>query len=183
MAEDWKKHKRTFITDAQKPSLRAFARVIGVSPTTVQGNAKPGNWLAEREQYWTKVEQKSADHVIDYQVHEIVRETSQRLDEIRKMQKVALEAAGGGPNGELVRYEKPHEAVNAYEKLVKLERLLTEQSTENVSVSDGRAAVAQLFTILREEVRDVATLERIAGRLSELDGAISRVSPPADSLN
>lgn len=182
MGHNWEKHKRTFITDASKPSLRAFARAIDASPSTVTKHAKQSNWLAERKQHWTKVEQKSADHVIDYQVHEIVRETSQRLDEIRKMQKVALEAAGG-VDREYVRYEKPHEAVNAYEKLVKLERLLTEQSTENVSISDGRAAVAQLFAILREEVRDSATLERIAGRLSELDGVISRVSPPADSLN
>lgn len=183
MAHDWEAFKRAFVTDPQRPRVRAFARRVGISESTVQVNAKKNRWLKAQDEHWANVTQKTAEHVVEYQVHEIVRETSERLDEIRKMQKVALEAAGGGPHGELVRYEKPHEAVNAYEKLVKLERLLTEQSTENVSVSDGRAAVAQLFTILREEVRDSATLERIAGRLSELDGAISRVSPPADSLN
>lgn len=179
---DWEVLRRDFITDPNKPSTRAFAKYKGLVGQTVANRAAKENWVQLRDEYWYKVGTKTEEKLSDFQAHQIATDTADRLTEIRLMQEAALRSAGGTP-GSLVSYEKPHEAVAAYEKLVKLERLLTDQSTENLSVADGKQVVTQLFQILREEVSDHATLERIAGRLAELGGAAARVGPPADSLN
>lgn len=181
--QDWEAVAEKFIRDPRQPTVRDYAREKSLHEKTCANRASREGWIEKRDRYWDKVGTKVEEKLADRDAVVIARDITQQLFDIQSMKQVALRAAGGGSNGELIAYEKPHEAVNAYEKLVKLERLLTDQSTENLNINDGRQAVAQLFQIIREEVNEPAILERIVSRLSELGGAVARVSPPADNLN
>lgn len=178
---DWEALKRSFIHDPRRPSIRDFGRENSITEKTLANRASRENWRALRDEYWETVEEKSQGKLADLQATHVAMDTAQRLVEIRKMQEAALRVAGG-TDGAYAVYENAGQAVSAYEKLIKLERLLTEQSTEILSVNDGRQIVAQIFQIIREEIRDSATLERIAGRLAGL-GSVGSGATPNPDLN
>lgn len=166
---NWDALKRSFITDPSRPSVATFAATQDLNTKTLRSRASREKWLELQTEYWDKVATKSEEKLSELQATHVALDTAQRLLEIRKMQLEALKWAGGS---EFVEYEAK-DAVAAYDKLVKLERLLTEQSTENISVNDSRAFVAQLVRIIREEVSDPATIERISNRVASLGSPIS----------
>jgi hypothetical protein len=176
---DWAAMRLAFITDPTKPDLRQFCGKHRLSYSTASKRAARENWQEDRQTHWQTVTGKAKEQVADLQATVVARDTAQTLAEIAEMKARAYEQA----RGERVTYEKPHEAVAAYERLVKLERLLTDQSTENLSVADGREAVKAILTVIREEVQDVSTLQRIAARLTSLDGPASRISQGDPQLN
>ena len=168
---NWDALKRSFITSPERPSVATFAATQNINAKTLRSRASREKWLELQTEYWDKVATKSEEKLSELQATHVALDTAQRLLEIRKMQLEALKWAGGGP-ANFVEYDAK-DAVAAYDKLVKLERLLSEQSTENISVSDSRAFVAQLVRIIREEVSDPATIERISNRVANLGAPVS----------
>lgn len=166
MATNWNALKRAFITHPDQPDVATFAATQDVNPKTLRSRASREKWLELQSEYWQKVATKSEEKLSELQATHVALDTAQRLTEIRRMQEEALRWAGGS-GSEFVRYDAK-DAVAAYDKLVKLERLLTEQSTENISVDDSRAFVGQLVRIIREEVSDPDTIERISKRVASL---------------
>lgn len=183
MKQNWEAVAESFIRDPRQPTVRDYAREKSLNEKTCANRASREGWIEKRDRYWDKVGTKVEEKLADRDATVIARDITQQLFDIQRMKQVALRAAGGGEHGELITYEKPHEAVNAYEKLVKLERLLTDQSTDNLSISDGRQMVTQILQIVRDEVGDASTLERIASRLSQLGSAVTRVSAPTTEYN
>lgn len=170
MAEriDWPAMRLNFITDPSRPTIREWAGKQGIAVKTAQNRASLERWQEDREAHWESVGKKATERVADLQAGVVASDMAQRLVEIRRMQGAALRAAGGDADDAAVFYEKPHEAVAAYERLVKLERLLMGESTEHIKVDDARAFARDVLLIVREEVLDRDTLERIAARLAAL---------------
>jgi len=163
----WIELRLGFITDASQPSLREYAGRIGIKEKTVQNVASREKWLALREAHWEKVGERAGEKITDLQSTVMARDTSQQLAQIQAMKLNALKYAGG-VEGKSAAYEKPHEAVAAYERLVKLERLILGESTEHIKIDDARAFARDVLTIVREEVLDHDVLDRIAQRLQSL---------------
>ncbi|MDV6376235.1 hypothetical protein [Deinococcus arenicola] len=113
------------------------------------------------------MELKATTQVADLQATVVARDVVQKLSQIQAMKMNALKYAGG-LEGQEVAYEKPHEAVAAYERLEKLERLILGESTEHIKVDDARAFARDLLLIIREEVRDPDTIQRITARATAL---------------
>lgn len=179
---DWPALKLAFVTDPNKPSVRDFAGKIGIKEKTVQNRASVEKWLQDREEHWESVGKKSGEKIADLQATVVARDTSQQLAAIAAMKATALKYAGGTPDTEVV-YDKPHEAVAAYERLVKLERLILGESTEHIKVDDARAFARDLLIIIREEVTDSDTLERIIQRATALSVGGGSITPPARTVN
>ncbi|GHG37453.1 hypothetical protein GCM10017784_34760 [Deinococcus indicus] len=167
---DWPALRLAFITDPSRPTVREYAGKIGIKEKTLQNRVSEGKWLQDRDEHWEHVGKKSGEKIADLQAVVVARDTSQQLAAIASMKATALRFAGGSDDHEVV-YEKPHEAVAAYERLVKLERLILGESTEHIKVDDARQMVAAVIQIIREEVRDGDTATRIAARLAALGDA------------
>lgn len=166
---DWPALKLAFITDPSRPTLREYAGKIGITEKTLQNRASAEKWLPDREEHWERVGKKSGEKIADLQAVVVARDTSQQLAAIQAMKQTALIYAGGTPDYEVI-YEKPHDAVAAYERLVKLERLILGESTEHIKVDDARQTVVEMMQIIREEVADHDVLTRLAGRFAQLRG-------------
>jgi hypothetical protein len=166
---DWASLKLAFITDPNKPSIREFSGKIGIKEKTLYNRASAERWLPDREEHWERVGKKSGEKIADLQATVTARDIGQQLAGIRAMKETALKfAVSTDENG--VVYEKPHEAVVAYERLVKLERLILGESTEHIKVDDARQTVLEMMQIIREEVADHDVLTRLAGRFAQLRG-------------
>lgn len=164
---DWEALRLQFITDPSKPTLENFCGTHELSLSTGKKRSATEKWMELRNQHWNQVELKATDRIADYQSVTAARDTAQQISHIQAMKQNALKYAGG-LEGQGVAYEKPHEAVAAYERLVKLERLILGESTEHIKVDDARQMVAAVIQILKEEVSDTDALARIATRLSSL---------------
>ncbi len=164
---DWDAERLAFITDPHKPALRDFCVTRNLPYGTAKNHSSRDKWMTLRDQYWESVTKKAAPVIEDLQATVVARDTGQALAAIAAMKATALKFAGG-TEGHPVVYEKPHEAVAAYERLVKLERLILGESTEHIKVDDARAFARDLLVIVREEVTDRDVLERIAGRIASL---------------
>ncbi len=180
-SRDWPALKLAFVTDPNKPSVREYAGKLGIKEKTLQNRAAAERWLPDRDEHWEHVGKKSGEKIADLQATVQARDVAQQLGQIQAMKAVALKFAAGDDETTVV-YDKPHEAVAAYERLVKLERLILGDSTEHIEVSDARAFALQLLQIVREEVVDHDVLQRIASRLSAV-GAELRGGTPQRPLN
>lgn len=164
---DWANLRLAFITDPAKPTPGEFAGKIGIKEKTVQNRASAEKWLTDREAHWEQVGKLAGEKVADLQATVVARDTSQQLAAIAAMKHNALKFAGGVEGREVV-YEKPHEAVAAYERLVKLERLILGDSTEHIKVDDARGFARDVLAIVRRRVTDPDVLELIAGDVAAL---------------
>ena len=164
---DWEAMRLAFIIDPNKPTLENFCGTQGLSLSTAKKRSAADKWMDLRNQHWNQVELKATTQVADLQATVVARDMAQKLSQIQAMKMTALKYAGGTED-HAVAYEKPHEAVAAYERLEKLERLLIGESTEHIQVSDARAYARDVLTIVREEVMQVDILERIAARVTAL---------------
>lgn len=150
---DWGKLRSEFITDPEKPNLSGFFRAKNISAQTGKNRAGSEKWIESRAKHWATVITRVEPLLKDVQVVVSARDTAQKLYEIGKMKQAAYDQAGGGDN--LIVYEKPSEAVAAYERLEKLERLILGESTENIKVEDARAAFKDLYQLMMETLREV----------------------------
>lgn len=175
---DWGSVRLEFIHDPQKETLKQFSGNRKLSYSTASKRSAAEGWETERQLHWQKVETKASEQISDLQATVVARDTSQQLMAIGAMKQNALKFAGG-IEGHEVAYEKPHEAVAAYERLVKLERLILGESTEHIKVDDARQMVDAVIQVIREEVRDHDTATRIAQRLGHLR-PIGPTSPHPD---
>ena len=180
--QEWDALRLAFITDPRKPTLANFCGTKGISLSTVKKRSARERWLELRNQHWNQVERAAMTQVASTQVAVTARDTAQKLAEIRAMKATALKFAGGTDEHE-VAYEKPHEAVAAYERLEKLERLILGESTEIIKVDDARQMVSAVIQIIREEVRDGDAAARIAARLAALGDAGAGGADPRPALN
>ena len=169
---DWEAMRLQFIIDPEQPNLKQFCGKHDLSYSTASKRSSQEDWENLRQLHWAKVQTKATEHIADFQATVAARDTSQKLSEIQAMKAVALKYAGG-TEGYSVAYEKPADAVAAYERLEKLERLILGESTEHVKVDDAREFARQVLTIVREEVMDRDTLERIAARLTSVGSGLS----------
>lgn len=179
---DWGGVRLQFIHDPEKATLKQFCGKRGIAYSTASKRSARENWEADRQAHWQKVEAKATEQVADLQVTAIARDTAQKLTHIQAMKMNALKYAGG-IEGQDVAYEKPHEAVAAYERLEKLERLVLGESTENIKVDDARQMVLAVIQVIREEVKDRDTAERISARLVSLGPSGIGGSQPQPVLN
>ena len=172
MAEqlDWEALRQAFITDPARPNLIDFGVTHGIKHGTLKNRSSREKWMTLRDRHWAQVTQQAAPVIAEMQVAVTARDTAQKLAQIQAMKMTALKYAGG-IEGQDVAYEKPHEAVAAYERLEKLERLILGESTEIIKVEDARQMVLAVIQVVREEVRDGDTAERIAARLANLGNA------------
>lgn len=166
---DWEAMRTAFITDPTKPTLRDFCVTHDLPYGTAKNRSSREDWLTERDRHWGKVTEKVTESMTDLQVTVTARDVAQKLAHIHAMKMNALKFAGG-VDGQEVAYEKPHEAVAAYERLEKLERLILGESTEHIRVDDARQMVSAVIQIIREEA-DIDTATRIAARLAALGNA------------
>lgn len=174
---NWDEVRVAFITDPHKETLKQFCGNRGISYSTASKRSAAENWEAERQSHWQKVETKATEAITELQVTVTARDVSQKLAQIHAMKMNALKYAGG-IDGQEVAYEKPHEAVAAYERLEKLERLILGESTEHIKVDDARAFARDVLTIVREEVSSQDDLERIAARVTALSVGAGSHQPP-----
>lgn len=179
---DWGAVRLDFIHDPEKATLKQFCGKRGISYSTASKRSAAENWEAERQAHWQKVERAATEQVAELQVGVTARDVAQKLSHIQAMKMNALKYAGG-IEGQEVAYEKPHEAVAAYERLEKLERLILGESTEIIKVDDARQMVSAVIQIIREEVRDGDTAARIAARLAALGDAGAGGADPRPALN
>lgn len=164
---NWADERMAFITDPAKPKLRDFCVTRQIPYGTAKNYSSREKWMTLRDQHWETVTATAAPVVAGLQAVVQARDVAQKLSQIQAMKLTALKYAGGTEDHEVV-YEKPHEAVAAYERLEKLERLLIGESTEHIQVSDARAYVRDVLAIVREEVDNLITLQRIAERVTSL---------------
>ncbi|GGO19552.1 hypothetical protein [Deinococcus humi] len=164
---DWGAVRLDFIHDPEKATLKQFCGKRKISYSTASKRSAREDWEAERQTHWQKVERAATEQVAEMQVGVTARDVAQKLSQIQAMKMNALKYAGG-LDGADVAYEKPHEAVAAYERLEKLERLILGESTEHIRVDDARQMVSAVIQVIRDEVRDHDTLERITARLISL---------------
>lgn len=166
-SQNWEALRLDFVTDPAKPDLKNFCGTRKLSLSTVKKRSAAEKWMELRNQHWNQIEAEAQQEVQKLQVATVARDTAQKLTEIRRMKDVALKYAAGDKDNP-VAYEKPHEAVAAYERLEKLERLLLGESTEHIRVDDARAYARDVLKIVREEVSSQHDLERIAARVASL---------------
>lgn len=164
---DWGAVRLDFIHDPEKATLKQFCGKRGISYSTASKRSALENWEAERQLHWQKVERAATEQVAELQVGVTARDVAQKLSHIQAMKMNALKYAGGF-DGQEVAYEKPHEAVAAYERLEKLERLILGESTEHIKVDDARAFARDVLAIVRRRVTDLDLLELIAGDVAAL---------------
>ena len=179
---DWDKVRRMFIEDATKPALSDFCVTHQIPYGTAKNYSSREKWLPQRDQHWESVTRRAAPAILDLQAAVTARDVGQKLAQIQAMKQNALKYAGG-LDGQDVAYEKPHEAVAAYERLEKLERLILGESTEHIQVTDARAYVREVLAIVREEVGQHDILERIAQRVTALHVGTGSDSGTAQVLN
>ena len=163
---DWDAMREAFIRDAAKPQLNDFCMTWNIPYGTAKNYSSREKWLPLRDQHWSEVTRRAGPAILDLQATVQARDIGQKLTQIQAMKLNALKYAGG--EGQDVAYEKPHEAVAAYERLEKLERLILGESTEHIQVTDARAYVREVLAIVREEVAAHDVLERIAQRVTGL---------------
>lgn len=163
---DWGKLKLEFITDPQKPSPSEFAVSHRIPRGTMWNRSGREQWTELRESHWASVSQKAAPVIQDIQAVILARDVASKLSWISELKDMGLELArhitvqnSNAGYGEII---------TALERLEKLERLILGESTENVRVDDARAFAREVLLIVREEVMELATLERIASRVSGL---------------
>lgn len=164
---DWDALKFAFISDPKKPELGTFAGTQKIPYDTMRKRAGKEKWVTLRDEHWHTVGTKSSHVLIDLQAHTLAADTASRLTEIRAMADHAYRAIVPA-NGEALQYEKPSDAVQSYERLIKLERLLTDQSTEIISVRDARQMVDDILTTAEEVFGNDARLSTFAQRLAGL---------------
>lgn len=91
--EIWEKIKMEYIST--NTSFRQLESKYGVSFTQIQGRAKRGNWIADRERFKSNRTEKSLDSICEQQVADItkaMRVADQLLDKISEAVEV-VEAA------------------------------------------------------------------------------------------
>jgi len=164
---DWDAMREAFIRDAAKPQLNDFCMTWNISYGTAKNYSSREKWLPLRDRHWDEVTRRAGPALLDLQATIQARDVAQKLTQIQAMKQNALKYAGG-IEGQDVAYDKPHEAVAAYDRLEKLERLILGESTEHVQVTDARAYVREVLAIVREEVAAHDILERIAQRVTGL---------------
>jgi hypothetical protein len=165
---DWEKEKIAFITDPRKPTLENFCGIRKINYSTAMKRCASGKWLDLRNAHWNAVTEKAAPMIQDFQASVLANDTASRLAEIRTMANTAFLALQP-LQGDGLKFEKASDAVAAYERLIKLERLLTDQSTENISISEARQLVDDVLTVIEEVTRDYPELHKqIRLRLSGL---------------
>jgi len=179
---NWEAERFAFITDPTKPRLRDFCVTRGIPYGTAKNYSSREKWMTLRDQHWETVTEKAAPVIADLQAVVQARDTATQLTAIAAMKATALKYAGGSDEYP-VAYEKPHEAVAAYERLVKLERLILGESTEHIKVDDARAFARDVLTIVREEVSSQDDLERIAARVTALSVGAGPHQPPHRAVN
>ena len=181
---DWNAMKLVFITDPSKPTFREFAGKQKIALKTVQNRSSREKWGEAREEYWANVTSKASPILEDMQAVVTARDTASRLIEIRTMANAAYLALQP-QKGDGLKFEKASDAIAAYERLIKLERLLTDQSTENISITEARQLVDDVLTVIEEVTRDYPDLQKqIRRRLSSLQpAAIENPSEVRKAIN
>jgi hypothetical protein len=165
---EWDALKLAFMTDPNKPTLRQFCGKHNLAYSTASKRSSREDWENHRQTHWQTVTNKAAPILEDMQAVVLARDTASRLAEIRTMANTAFLALQP-LQGDGLKFEKASDAVASYERLIKLERLLTDQSTENISISEARQLVDDVLTVIEEVTRDYPELHKqIKRRLSSL---------------
>lgn len=173
---DWEYFEWLYVTGDDRVTLEELSKRPGApSFDTLKKYSSAESWTAKRTAYRHKLSTETRKASLEDDVSIRTRQ----LDIAKVMQRKGLEI--------LTKLETKVGTFNDARQMitdgVKLERLILGESTENMTVSAGRAYLEAIFIIVREEVNDVDTLTRIAGRVRELGPLGNGPERPADPTN
>jgi hypothetical protein len=175
--QDWNAVKLAFISDPTKPDLKTFCETRKISYKTTRTRAGKEKWIEIRDTHWNTVGTKSQEQIIDMQATILSRDIAQRLTEIRAMSDKAYRAILPANGKDGLEFEKASDAVNAYEKLSKLERDLSKPDDKNSITLDMLDRILERYGVelvraVNEHIRDAparaALLRTIEERWSNI---------------